>query len=449
MLNIKPQTPYRVSQLNQEVRLLLEGHFKRIKVQGEISNLARPGSGHIYFSLKDNKSAIKCAFFKSKLIKSHLKPQDGMEVIVTANVSVYEARGEYQLIIDSIEESIEGRLQKAFEALKLKLHQAGLFDPALKKTIPKIPKTIGIISSPTGAALRDILITLKRRAPFIPIIIYPSDVQGVNAKNQLVNAIEIANKRQECDVLILARGGGSIEDLWPFNEEIVARSIFHSQLPIITGIGHETDTTIADFCASLRCPTPTSAAEHASESMVVLQGVINQYQKQLQNAINQYLNHIQHHCRYLAQRLSSPSAQIRQHYQKVDLYLIKLNHAIQKTLDTKSRLLQQKNQQLSAYNPLLELQNLKHRLQMAHHALLNQQQQLLEVKKRYFSKILSLLQAVSPLATLSRGYAIALNDKNEIIRDATGLSAGDRIMVRLKEQQLNCTLQGIENTKFL
>ena len=261
-----PRKIYTVSQLNRETGQLLSRHFLSIRVEGEISNLSTPASGHVYFSLKDANAQVRCAMFKNQRRRGGFKPENGKQVIVTAEVSLYEPRGDYQLIVEHIEEAGDGALRRAFDALKLKLSAEGLFDAANKQSLPALPKAIGVITSPSGAAIRDILTVLQRRFPAIPVIIYPTAVQGTNAQHEIAGAIAIANKSWQCDVLILARGGGSLEDLWAFNEEKVARAIATSSIPIISGIGHETDFTIADFAADLRAPTPSAAAEHASNS---------------------------------------------------------------------------------------------------------------------------------------------------------------------------------------
>ena len=253
-----------VSQLNRSTSQLLAEHFLSVLVEGEISNLSTPSSGHLYFSLKDAHAQVRCAMFKTQQRKLGFKPENGKQVLIKAQVSLYEPRGDFQLIVEHLEEAGDGALRRAFEALKLKLSEEGLFNPVHKKAIPTLPGTIGIITSPTGAAIKDILTVLKRRFPAIPVIIYPVAVQGSNAKYEITQAITLANEHEYCDVIILGRGGGSLEDLWAFNEEIVARAIFASTIPIISAVGHETDITIADYVADYRAATPSVAAEQAS-----------------------------------------------------------------------------------------------------------------------------------------------------------------------------------------
>src|SRR3990167_3374727 len=254
---------YTVSELNADARALLEGTFDRLWIEGEISNFVAPGSGHWYFSLKDANAQVRCALFKGSQRKINFTPKNGMHVLLRAGVSLYEARGEFQLIADFMEERGEGKLRRAFEILKKKLETAGWFSEEHKKEITEYPQCIGVVTSPTGAAIRDILHVLKRRYPCVPVIIYPTLEQGETAAPAIAKAIHLANQRKECDVLIVARGGGSLEDLWPFNEEVTAKAIYESKLPIISGVGHEIDFTIADFVADVRAPTPSAAAEIA------------------------------------------------------------------------------------------------------------------------------------------------------------------------------------------
>jgi len=255
---------YSVGRLNAEARGLLEGAFPLIWVQGELSNVSRPSSGHLYFTLKDANAQVRCAMFRGNNRFLKFRPADGAQVVVRASLSLYEARGDYQLIVQSMEEAGDGALQRAFEALKQKLAAEGLFEAAHKRALPTLPKRIGVITSPTGAAIRDILSVLKRRFPAIPVLIYPVAVQGQAAGAEIAAMIRRADMRRDCDVLIIARGGGSLEDLWAFNEEIVARAIFDCSIPTVSGVGHEVDFTIADFVADQRAPTPSVAAEMVS-----------------------------------------------------------------------------------------------------------------------------------------------------------------------------------------
>ncbi|MEW5972932.1 MAG: exodeoxyribonuclease VII large subunit, partial [Pseudomonadota bacterium] len=258
-----PPSPLTVSSLVREIRALLEGNFPLVLVEGEISNLARPGSGHLYFTLKDAGAQLRCAMFRNRASLLRFRPQDGAHVLVRARITVYEPRGDLQLVVEHIEEAGLGALQRAFEQLKHRLAAEGLFEATRKRPLPALPHRIGIITSPSGAAVRDVLHVLERRFPMIPLRVYPTSVQGAGAADEIVAALRRANEDGDCDVLLLVRGGGSLEDLWPFNEERVARAIAASQLPVISGVGHETDFTIADFVADARAPTPSAAASLA------------------------------------------------------------------------------------------------------------------------------------------------------------------------------------------
>ncbi|MFZ1641930.1 MAG: exodeoxyribonuclease VII large subunit, partial [Candidatus Contendobacter sp.] len=255
---------YTVSRLNQDVRALLEGEFPTLWVEGEVSNLSRPSSGHLYFSLKDAKAQIRCALFQNRAFLFRDCPRNGQQVLVRGRVSLYEPRGDFQIIVEYVEEAGAGALRRAYDELRLRLEREGLFAPERKQPLPRFPRRIGVITSPSGAAIRDVLITLRRRCPGLLVLVYPVPVQGDGAAERIAQTIRLASQRRDCDVLLLARGGGSLEDLQAFNEETVARAIFDCAIPLVTGIGHETDVTIADFAADRRAATPTAAAELAS-----------------------------------------------------------------------------------------------------------------------------------------------------------------------------------------
>ena len=278
---------FSVSRLVRETRSVLESSFPLLWIEGEISNFSRPASGHMYFSLKDEAAQVRCAMFRGKNIHLRFKPENGMHVLVRVRPTLYETRGDFQLLIEHMEEAGLGALQRAFEELKTRLGKEGLFDTRSKQSIPVLPKQIGVITSPTGAAIRDILSVLKRRFPAIPVLIYPTAVQGENAATEIASMIKLADQRKECDVLVLARGGGSIEDLWAFNEEVVARAIHACETPLIAAIGHEVDFTIADFVADQRAPTPSAAAELITPDQHDFRQRLN---KQF-DRLNQQLNH--------------------------------------------------------------------------------------------------------------------------------------------------------------
>jgi exodeoxyribonuclease VII large subunit len=391
------ETIFTVSRLNQSVRLLLEEQFATILVEGEISNFAAPHSGHWYFSLKDSTAQVRCALFKGSQRQLNFTPKDGMHVLIKARVSLYENRGEFQLIVENMEEQGEGRLYRAFQLLKNKLEKEGLFDAAHKKSIPFFPKQIGVVTSPTGAAIRDILTVLKRRYALVPIIIYPALVQGQAAAATLVEAIHQANQRAECDVIILARGGGSLEDLWPFNEETVARAIYQSQIPIVTGVGHEVDFTIADFVADLRAPTPSAAAELSTPDQAELKQVLQKQKDRFSGCIKRLF--------------TTRSQQI---------------------MWVKKHLLQQ--------HPKRRLQTTMQRLDQMTTSLIHHLQSIIHKKQSLLNTKLAKLDALSPLATLKRGFAIAVDEKGNIIRTAEDVKKGSHIKVNLSQDGLACTV---------
>jgi len=439
---------YTVSRLNREVRTVLEGSFPLIWLEGEISNLARPGSGHWYFTLKDEAAQVRCAMFRNRNMLVKGIPENGMQVLVRARIGLYEARGEYQLVIEHLEEAGDGALRRAFEALKAKLDAAGLFDMAHKQAIPALPRCIGVITSPTGAAIHDILTTLKRRFPGIPVIVYPVPVQGAEAGAEIARMISLAGERAECDVLLLARGGGSLEDLWAFNEEVVARAIYACPIPIVAGIGHEVDITIADFVADQRAPTPTAAAELVSPDQQEWRQRVLQLQTRLQRTAVRGLEARQQQLRYVSSRLPHPARRLEERLQRLDELALRRNHAMQHLLRHRTaaiRMMQERLQQFSPRQRLaqyrLQNHNLAQRLQTGlRHRLQRQQQQL--------QHLAHALDTVSPLATLSRGYAIVTTAGNDkIVRRASEVNPGDAIHTRLAHGRLVSTVTKIDESQ--
>lgn len=432
-------TPYTVSQLNRAVRQLLGDEFFNIQVEGEISNLSTPSSGHLYFSLKDNEAQIRCALFRQRTNGLDFKPDNGQQVVVRAQVSLYEPRGDYQLIVDAIELAGTGVLRHNFELLKQKLHAEGLFNLEKKKPIPTLPNAIGVITSPSGAAIRDILSVLKRRFPAIPVIIYPTTVQGELAKTEIVQALALANQRADCDVIILGRGGGSLEDLWAFNEEIVARAISASQIPIITGIGHEIDFSIADFVSDLRAATPSAAAEHAvPDQQDWLQHLIRLEHRCQQQLLSQ-LKQRQQQLHWQEKRLQQqhPGQRLLQKTQNLDQLENRLQQALQIYLKQTYITLNTLNARLGQQSPAEKIQ--RYRVQQAY--LIKHLQKAMQSLLHHYQQRLTLqsqtLQAVSPLATLERGYAI-VNPLNArcIIHNSQQLKPGDLIQTQLAQGRL-------------
>ena len=326
---------YSVSQLNQSVRVILEGQLGLVWLMGEISNFSQPVSGHWYLTLKDENAQVRCAMFRMKNLRVTFRPQNGMQVLVRAAVSLYEPRGDYQLIIESMHPAGEGLLQQQFEALKLKLAAEGLFAQNLKKTIPHFCQSVGVITSKTGAALQDILHILQRRDPSLKVVIYPTSVQGKEATAEIAQMIELANRRNEVDVLIVGRGGGSLEDLWCFNEETVARAIFNSVLPVISAVGHETDVTIADFVADVRAPTPSAAAELVSRDQGELLQQLSYKQQRLEMALDRLFTRKNQQLQRLALRLQNqhPQAQLRGQRQHITQLEYRLHTAMRLKVD--------------------------------------------------------------------------------------------------------------------
>jgi exodeoxyribonuclease VII large subunit len=371
-----------VSDLNRMAREVLAQSFPLFWISGEISNLTRAASGHWYFSLKDQSAQVRCVMFRGRNSYLDWTPKEGDKVEARAVVTLYEARGDFQLTVEFLQRAGLGALFEAFEKLKAKLQAQGLFDPAFKESLPSHPQQIGIVTSPDAAALHDVLTTLKRRMPNIPVVIYPTPVQGKGAANQIAKAIDSASERAECDVLIICRGGGSMEDLWQFNEEVVAHAIANCRIPTVSGVGHETDFTICDFVADIRAATPTAAAELVSPSRVMLIAKLNQLTDQLSKNIQILLSQRFQMLDYLARRLISPAQQLDHQKQQVRQIAYRLNMAIQKQLQNKQ-------------NHLLQLnQNLQH---------------------------------LNPNAVLTRGYAIAENRHGKIINSSHELSSGEEI----------------------
>lgn len=388
---------YSVSELNQMVQNLLEDAFLPVWIEGEISNFASPNSGHWYFSLKDANAQVRCALFNGRQRYKDNQPKNGMQILVRAKISLYPVRGEFQLIIDQFEPAGEGALRKAFERLKTQLAAEGLFAAQYKKSLPKFPSVIGVISSETGAALRDICVVLKKRFPVIAVIVYPCLVQGKNAPAQIVQQIQVANQRQECDVLILARGGGSLEDLWPFNEECVARAIFKSKLPLISAIGHETDFTIADFVADCRAATPSMAAQLASPDSREYQQHLGKTYLRLIKTIEYLLNAYQQTLENLSKRLRHPKQRLQDSAQRCDELTQRLNLSIKNQLQT-------------------------------------HQQKLLSLSRT--------LHAISPLASLARGYAIVTDAQTKkILRNSNEIKFGQEIITKLAKGELLCEVK--------
>lgn len=426
-----------VSQLNRQIRNLLEQDIGQVCVEGELSNLSKPSSGHLYFTMKDATAQVRCVFFRNRHTPEHKSLCSGQQVIARGTLSLYEARGDYQLIVEELSESGFGDLYRQFELLKIKLSALGLFDAHRKKPLPKFPDAIGVITSSSGAALRDILTTLERRYPCALIRIYPSDVQGVLAAGQLISAIKRANYDANCDVLILARGGGSIEDLCAFNDEQLAYAISNSIIPIVSGVGHETDITIADFVADVRAATPTAAAETITPDKLELISYFQMMHDRILTAIKRYIQHKALLLRHEMQKITSPGQLIAKYWQTLDYIERRLKHAMQQSLTDKHQRLRLLTTRLYAQNPrLLFTKATTQVAQLERQLLLAMDSYIRQIKLRLHAHCVT-LHAVSPLATLDRGYAIATSN-GRLLYENKSVGIGEIIDIRLARGSLIC-----------
>jgi exodeoxyribonuclease VII large subunit len=443
--NPSPSNPplYTVSRLNQEVRILLSSGFPLLWVEGEVSNLARPSSGHLYFTLKDSDAQVRCAMFKNRNMGLQLRPQNGMLVRVRARVGLYERRGEYQLAVEYMEESGEGALRQAFEALKKRLAAEGLFDPERKKPLPSIPDRLGVITSPTGAAIRDILSILRRRYPALPVLIYPTSVQGENSATSIAQALYCADQRKECDVLILARGGGSLEDLWAFNEETVARSIAACTIPIVSGIGHEIDFTIADFAADHRAPTPSAAAELISPDQAEILSALRKHEQSLWRLMHTRLESLQQTFTWLQRRIGQqhPRNRLQQQGQRLDELEHRLKQALLIDLQSKAGKLSSLTTALQRCSPGVRLAQTRANYDRFRERLYIATSQSFKEKTHRLQTLANTLHTISPLATLSRGYAIVTRQPDRhIVRASKDVTQGDKVNIQLAKDRLEAKI---------
>lgn len=442
MLSQTNQNIFTVSRLNAEVRLLLENEMGIVWLVGEISNFSAPVSGHWYLTLKDSRAQVKCAMFRGNNRRVTFKPANGNQVLVKARLSLYEPRGDYQLIIESMQPEGDGRLQQEFEELKMKLAAEGLFAQTSKQPLPEHPKCVGIITSKTGAALYDILDVLKRRDPSLPIVIYPTMVQGEDAAIQIAQAIGRANSRNECDVLIVGRGGGSLEDLWCFNNEILARTISASQIPIISAVGHEVDVTIADFVADVRAPTPSAAAELVSRDNSHKDQTLVARQHKLASALRYYLAQQKQQAAQLLHRLERqhPSYQLQRQSQQLDELDMRLQRAMQRFISVRQQAVERKHYRLQLNSPVKRLTQQKSKLERAEQKLLDAMDRNLLTVRHQLAMAAEKLEAVSPLATLKRGYSITQTEQGKVITQAEDVKTGDRLVTRLANGEIRSTV---------
>jgi exodeoxyribonuclease VII large subunit len=442
---------FSVSQLNNRAKKMLEKHFSTVWVEGEISNFSSPNSGHWYFTLKDNGAQIRCAMFKKNNQTVSFKADQGVKVVARAQLSLYQARGDYQLIIESLEQAGIGALQKAFEALKAKLQNEGLFAAEAKKDIPLNPAHIGIITSATGAAIKDILAVLKRRQPGMRITLYPVSVQGEKSTTDIVRAIAFANRiadrfQTPLQALIVGRGGGSMEDLWSFNEEAVARAIAVSQLPIISAVGHEVDFTISDFVADQRAATPSAAAELISTDQTEQLQQILGYEHHLCRTMAQHLRTQQHQLNHLKKRLRDPKRQLQNYAQRFDDIEDQLLKAISKKIATHRSQTLLSRSRLQQSNPSILLKHYQLRLKQLDQQLPKKMQQQLINGQQQLAKQSELLNSLSPLAVLGRGYSITQHGKQAVLTSAADVGAGDSITTQLLHGELTSTVTSIKKS---
>jgi len=428
-----------VSELNRMARRALESQLPLLWVEGEVSNFMRAASGHWYFSLKDANAQVRCVMFRGRNQFADFTPANGDHVEIRALPSLYEARGEFQLGAEAIRRAGAGRLYEAFLKLKAKLEAEGLFDPAKKRALPRFPRCVGIVTSPQAAALHDVLTALSRRMPGLPVILYPTPVQGAGAGAQIAAAIRTAGERAECDVLLVCRGGGSLEDLWAFNDEAVARAIAASPMPVVSGVGHETDFTLADFAADLRAPTPTAAAELASPVRAELLLHLGHLARQLQHHLARRQQIEMQRLDYLARRLVHPAEQLRRRQSDLHQLAQRLRHASGTRLSTEQ----------------LRIARLSQRVVTPRHVIQREQQRLdalgLRVRRAVegglgqrqlnLARLTSSLAHLNPEGVLARGYSIVQLENGAVVQDAATLNAGDTVGIRFHRGQARAKVE--------
>ena len=428
---------FTVSELNRTVRQLLESTLPLLWVEGEISNFARPNSGHWYLTLKDQQAQVRCAMFKNSNARVSFKPANGISVLVRCRVGLYEGRGDYQLIIEHMEEAGFGALQRQFDQLKAKLANESLFDQAHKQPMPTSVNHIGVVTSPIGAAFKDILAVLNRRFPSIKVTLFPTAVQGDQAAGQIVEAIDNANQDGRCDALIVGRGGGSLEDLWPFNEEVVARAVFHSKIPIISAVGHEIDFTITDFVADLRAPTPSAAAELISPNGDEMAAQLGGLQTLLSDAMSRRLQRLEQKTNDLRNRLQHPGRKLQEQTQHLDHLDIRLKRSMQAMVQLYRHRMTLSRDRLLRQHPRDALVQKKQHMNNAVIRLSKAVGQQLRQKMNHTEQTLHLLDAVSPLKILGRGFSVLRNDNNQVVKSTASVRPGENLRARLSDGELH------------
>ena len=447
MENQQPST-LTVSQLNRRARQLLETHLPLIWVEGEISNLSRPGSGHWYLTLKDEQAQVRCAMFRNRNSTVRFTPENGNHVLIRCRVSIYEGRGDFQLIIEHMEQAGHGALQRQFDELKHRLSQEGLFSEEHKRPLPSLPNRIGLITSPTGSAIRDILSVIERRFPAIPITVFPSAVQGKNAASELADQIAHANEvstngKMPCDILILSRGGGSIEDLWAFNEETLARAIYNSKIPIVSAVGHEVDFTIADFVADYRAPTPSAAAEILSPDGEELMANFQGYEQLLTDTVLRRIHAGSQRIDHLSRQLRHPGERLAHRHSQLKSLQTRLKQAVIANLNHQNHRIEALQGKINQYHPNQQLEKFHLQLNALENRLQGGITNLLEQKKSSWENSTQRLNTVSPLNTLQRGYGIVLDEQQHVVRSIADIEAGSKVSTKLMDGSLLCTVDKI------
>ena len=437
-----------VSQLNRSVRHLLETQLPMLWVEGEISNFARPASGHWYLTLKDDQAQVRCAMFRNANQRVNFQPTNGTQVLVRCRAGLYEGRGEYQLVVEHMEEAGFGALQRKFEQLKQQLTHEGLFDNQHKQPMPESLSHIGVITSATGAAIKDILSVLNRRFPAIQVTVFPTAVQGEQAAGQIVDALTLANQHGQCDALIVGRGGGSLEDLWSFNEESVARAIFASDIPVVSAVGHEVDFTIADFVADLRAPTPSAAAELLSPDGEEMLNQFEGLELLLAEATIRKIRQLEQRTDYLQKRLQHPGRKLQEQSQHLDHLDIRLRRAMAGKLQQQRLQGQSLQDRLLRQSPSDAIALRKQAVATSVKQMIRAVNQQLETKQNQTAQAMHLLDTVSPLKTLGRGYSIIRDKQNAVVRSVTEVQAGDQLKGQLVDGELVLAVTGSSDKRL-
>ncbi|CAH2466267.1 MULTISPECIES: exodeoxyribonuclease VII large subunit [Bacillus] len=433
-----------------KTKIEYDPHLQSVWLKGEISNFKYHSRGHMYFTLKDENARIAAVMFAGHNRNIKFRPENGMKVLVKGKISVYEASGSYQIYIQDMQPDGVGNLHLAYEQLKVRLEEEGLFSQVYKRPIPAYAKTIGVITSPTGAAIRDIITTIKRRYPIGNVIVFPVLVQGESAAPSIVQAIRTANEMGDIDVLIVGRGGGSIEELWAFNEEVVARAIFTSEIPIISAVGHETDFTIADFVADLRAPTPTAAAELAVPNIIELQEKVLQRTLRLQRAMRERVHKKEEKLQVLQKSYAFryPRQVYEQKEEQLDRALEQLVLAKERYIDKKVNQLKQLSFYLEKHHPSQKIIQTKTAIETLQKQLQREMQTLLQTKEFVFVRAAQKLEVLSPLKVMMRGYGLVYDEEKQVLKSVKDVSLGDAVSVQLQDGILDCSVSSIEEREL-